>query len=376
MSHTLLTTLQRIALFAVATIALASCGEQALGDGITDEPLDATVEVLADGFVQPFAIAVIGEDEYLVTERVAGLYYYLNGELTELGGVPTSEIFDSRGTIVGGMMDVSLHPDFDSNGLVYLTYLNEQNTMSVARFDFSTRVVQDAEVIFESDQGSIGSVIAWEDSDHFFVTQGVTQLEAGQDLSHDGGTIHRFAADGSIPEDNPVFGGNEPTSVWSYGHRANQGLVIDEGILYATEHGDNAGDEFNIIESGGNYGWPNITSGRLRDSPSVPTADEAALAQAIDPAVTWPTATLAPTGLTRVGNSSFEELDEFFLFGALIPQALMSLDIETGQTAVILDDVGRVRDIDQLPSGDLIMVVESPPNTPPNGEIIRLSPAS
>ena len=360
----------------LAVLLLASCGSPELGDDIVLDPLDATSEVLVDGLVQPFALAVLGEDEFLVTERVSGLFYFSNGELTALDAAPEVNIFDARGSIVGGVMDVTLHPDFATNGWVYITYLDEMTILSVARFNFSERVIEDIEVIFESERDSIGSVIAWPDSEHFLLTQGSTDVAAGQDLSHDGGTIHRLTADGRIPDDNPVFdGADSPTSIWSYGHRVNQGLFIEDGVAYATEHGDRAGDEFNIIERGGNYGFPNITSGRFRDA-NPPAGDPALLANAIDPIATWPTVTLAPTGLVRVRESSFPNLEGRFLFGGLVAQDLISFDIDTGQTAIILENVGRVRDVDVLPGGGLIVAVEAPLDGPPNGEVLRLSPAS
>lgn len=70
------------------------------------------------------------------------------------------------------------------------------------------------------------------------------------------GTLLRLRADGSVPEDNP-FG----TAVYSYGHRNAQGITWDgEGRLWSTEHGRSglfSGlDELNLVEPGGNYGWP------------------------------------------------------------------------------------------------------------------------
>lgn len=360
----------------VAAAFLASCGgEQQLADGIVVEPLAAESEVIVDGFIQPFAIAVIDEDEYLVTERVKGLYHYENGTRRELEMTPEVSIFDALGTIVGGAMDVSLHPEFESNGMVYMTFLDEMNRMSVARFDFSNRIVEDLEVIFETNQNSIGAVIAWQDSDHFFVSHGATALAVAQDLDNDGGAIHRLTADGSVPEDNPVFDGADgPSTIWSYGHRVVQGLFIEGDDLYATEHGDQAGDEFNLINEGGNYGWPNVTSGRLGNGDR-PTFDAEISAIAIDPVITWPNETLAPTDLIRVRDSAFPELDGRFLFGSLGLQSLMSIDAESGETTVILEGIGRVRDVDQLPGGDLVVVVEAPLGGPPDGRVLRLSPA-
>ena len=65
-----------------------------------------------------------------------------------------------------------------------------------------------------------------------------------------------------IPSDNPFTNGGVPTAVYSYGHRNPQGLVWGNvnGIpmLYSSEHGPFSDDELNIIESGRNYGWPNV----------------------------------------------------------------------------------------------------------------------
>jgi len=76
------------------------------------------------------------------------------------------------------------------------------------------------------------------------------------------GKILRFAPDGSIPPDNPVLGGVR-SHVFSYGHRNPQGLVFGPGgRLYESEHGPDVDDEVNLIEAGGNYGWPRVAGYR------------------------------------------------------------------------------------------------------------------
>ena len=362
---------------AALAITMAACGSQEdrlAQNGIVSAPLESNAEVLADGLVVPHAAAVISENEFLFTERFIGLSHYVDGEVTRIEGTPGLGTVTAGFTNVGGLMDVSLHPDFDSNGLVYLSFLNEELTMSVARFNFSDRAIADLEIIFESVDGSFGSSIAWQDSDHFFVTQGTLDLTPPQDVGHGEGKIHRLRADGSTPSDNPIFDGQDgPGTVWSLGHRNNQGLFMDGDTLYATEHGDQDGDELNVIVAGGNYGFPNVTSGSIEGV--APAVDDETLAAMIEPAVTWPSFTIAPTGVTRLRNSSFPDLDGRFVFGGLVSQQLVAVDIDTGETAVLLEDVGRIRDVDQLPSGDILMTVESPNNAPINGELIRLSPS-
>jgi PQQ-dependent dehydrogenase (s-GDH family) len=76
------------------------------------------------------------------------------------------------------------------------------------------------------------------------------------------GKILRIAPDGSIPRDNPAIGGVR-SHVFSYGHRNPQGLVFGrDGRLYESEHGPDVDDEVNLIEAGGNYGWPRVAGYR------------------------------------------------------------------------------------------------------------------
>jgi PQQ-dependent dehydrogenase (s-GDH family) len=76
------------------------------------------------------------------------------------------------------------------------------------------------------------------------------------------GKILRIAPDGSIPRDNPVIGGVR-SHVFSYGHRNPQGLAFGPGgRLYESEHGPDVDDEVNLIEAGGNYGWPRVAGYR------------------------------------------------------------------------------------------------------------------
>ena len=184
--------------------------------------------VLATGFTIPWAIEVIGEEEFLVTERLGQLYHYQNRKLTELPNMPRVKTVSDGYLTYGGLMDVSLHPTFETNRWVYITYVGLDWSMRVARFVLQDNTVKNFRVIFESDAFSIGSRIAWQDEEHFFVSQGSGgnpyPEPGGQDLNSDVGKIHRLTAEGYIPVDNPVFDGHtQPTSIWSYGHRDQQG---------------------------------------------------------------------------------------------------------------------------------------------------------
>ncbi|NGP17121.1 glucose/sorbosone family PQQ-dependent dehydrogenase [Devosia aurantiaca] len=87
---------------------------------------------------------------------------------------------------------------------------------------------------------------------------------AAEDWHTYAGKILRLELDGSIPEDNPEIDGVK-SHIFSYGHRNPQGLSFgSNGILYEAEHGPSSDDELNIIQPGGNYGWP-LVAGYIDD---------------------------------------------------------------------------------------------------------------
>ena len=341
------------------------------------------MEILADGFEIPWAIEVISEDEYLFTERMGGLYHYQKGEVTRVSGIPDSKTYRVDREY-GGMMEVSLHPQFASNRWVYLSYVYENYHLDVARFRLVEHRAVDLELIFRSDQFCIGSRIAWQDDQHFFLTFGVggaPKPDPGpQDLSDPRGKIFRLMADGSIPEDNPVFsdmGG--PTGIWSYGHRDPQGLHYDkeDSKLYASEHGPLGGDELNLIEKGGNYGWPLFSYGSNYDmTPVSNLTEEEASKQTILPMKYWESDfRLAPGNLIKLEGSNFTGWNGTFLMGALTYQHLVSYHPDTDETKVLIPKVGRIRDIAQLPSGDLVVLIEkSSPAWLDKGRVVRIKP--
>jgi glucose/arabinose dehydrogenase len=374
---------KRLGLVAVGLSLLPSCqaGEILAPD---DTPGNRITEpgVLASGYGIPDAIAVIGEEEFLFAERSGVLHHYASGEVTEVGGIPESRTVDAGR--FGGLLDVSLHPGFEDNRLVYIAYNDAAFGLAVARFELLDDRARNLEVIYESDDFSIGSRIAWEDASHFFLSFGVGgspyPVPGPQDLGSDLGKIHRLTVDGGIPPDNPLLpGASAPSTIWSYGHRNPQGLHYDAATqtLYETEHGPLGGDELNIITAGGNYGWPLFSYGLNYDeTPVSDMTEEEAAAVSILPVKFWgPDFRVAPSGLLLVEDSQFPSWNGSFLMGALNPQHLLRYDPATDETEIVLTRVGRVRDVAQLPSGKLLISVDAgSPNPSNSGRIIQLSP--
>ena len=367
---------KRLTLLSLLLFTSWSCRE---GDASANS---ATMDpgVLAAGYWIPDGIAVIGEGEFLFADRRGSVYHYAGGRATEVRGIPRSRTSE----IYGGLLDVSLHPGFRDNRLVYIAYDSNRYDLTVARFELRDNRAEKLNVIYQSDEFSIGSRIEWQDSTHFFLSFGVggtPHPEPGpQDLSADVEKIHRLTADGKIPGDNPTLpGASKPSTIWSYGHRNPQGLYVDRAkqALYAIEHGPKGGDELNIVRAGANYGWPLFSYGlNYDDTPVSRMSEDSARAVSVLPLKHWnPDFRVAPSGLVFVEGTQFEEWNGAFLFGSLFQHHLLRHDPVTDETRIVMKNVGRIRDIARLPSGKLLIAVDAKSPRPSNrGRIIELSP--
>jgi len=271
-----------------ASLILAAAASVLLGLAHAQPPgppgEDFKVVTVAEGFRNPWSMAFLPNGDMLVTERGGTLRIVRNGRLLPdpVPGVPAV-----RAVGQGGLQEVALHPDFESNHIIYLSYAkpNEDGslgTTALSRARFENDRLHDVEEIFEavawSDRpGHFGARIAFDGDGHLFMSVGDRMaglLPTGfdpdleghpaQNLSNHQGTIVRLNYDGSVPDDNPFVGrrGALP-EIWSYGHRNPQGLAVnpETGDLWATEHGPQGGDEINWIRPGRNYGWPVIGYG-------------------------------------------------------------------------------------------------------------------
>ena len=370
----------KIIAFIPITFLFFSCNE--VKTKTTASGISIDMEVLADGFEIPWAIEVISEDDYLITERMGALYHYQNGEVNKVTGLPASKTYMTD-RHYGGMMDISLHPEFESNQTAYIAYVNEDYDLSVVRFRLKENSAQDVEIIFKTDQFAVGSRIAWQDNTHFFLSSGAGGAPGPdpgpQDLNDPRGKIFRLMDDGSVPEDNPVFPGmSEPSGIWTYGHRDPEGLFydVDNATLYSNEHGPLGGDEFNIITKGGNYGWPLFSYGLNYDLTKVSDmTEEEAAKTTILPIKHWtPEFRLAPSCLIRLKNSNFEPWNGSFLMGALTYQHLVRYNLDTGETEIVIPNAGRVRDVAQLPGGDLVILIDqNSPDLSSKGRVVKLT---
>lgn len=345
---------------------------------------------LLSGLEHPWGMAWLPDGTMLITERPGRLRIIRDGKLLPepVPGVPEVLAFGQ-----GGLMDVSLHPDFANNRLVYLTLsvgTREANRTRVVRGRFEDDRLAEVETVFEAAQAKpggahFGSRIAWLQDGTMLVSIGdggnpPISLDGGfirlkaQDRTSHLGKLVRLQADGSVPKDNPFAGeGGGAATLFSYGHRNIQGLAVDRktGAIYATEHGPLGGDELNRVEKGRNYGWPTVSHGR--EYVGGAAIGEGATKEGMTPPVlVWMAAT-APSGLMVYRGAAFPEWQGHVFSGGLMSQDVRKIEIGADgrvATQTALRVGARVRDVREGPDGFIYVLTDES-----NGRLIRFEPA-
>ncbi|MEM1106050.1 MAG: PQQ-dependent sugar dehydrogenase [Pseudomonadota bacterium] len=336
--------------------------------------LSLTLTEVASGLEFPWGLAALPGGDLLVTEREGRLRILRGGALdaAPLGGLPEDIYVDRQ----GGLLDVALHPDFDTNRMVYLTYSQgdrEANRTVVIRgaLNSEATALEGVEEIFaahmpEKTGGAhFGSRIAFLPDGALIVTtgDGYRWMDEAQVRESHFGKVLRMTDTGAPLPDNPFFDEGGPAQhVWSLGHRNVQGLAFnpDAGLLYAHEHGPKGGDELNIIQAGTNYGWPEITYGVDYDGSIIsPDTQAEGLAQ---PETYW-VPSIAPSGMIYYTGDRYPAWQGDLLIGAMQGPAgrkLVRVDLDEagqviGREDLLVDAGEGYRDLEVASDGALYL---------------------
>ena len=341
---------------------------------------DFVVEVLASGLDHPWSLAFLPNGDMLITERAGQLRRVRNGTLLgkPIPGVP-AVVAENQ----GGLMEVVLHPDFDDNRLLYLSYARACDTggatTAVGRGTLSDDGIDGFEDIFIADACATGGrhhagKLLFDRDGYLFVTVGDRgQDDRAQDASDHAGTTLRLHDDGSIPDDNPfVEDANKADAIWSYGHRNAQGMALhpDTGDVWQHEHGPKGGDEINRVRPGLNYGWPVITHGVEYSGAHIGPDEKDGM---VSPLKHW-TPSIAPSGMTFYEGDAFPDWRGDLFVGALAGQHIARVRFDSAFEAMeeerLLADTGlRFRDVRTGPDGLIYLLTDAS-----NGKLLRISP--
>ena len=339
-------------------IAAFLCGLAGPAAALDSSAGALTVEVVADGLNEPWAIGFLPGGDILVTERAGRLL--LIGEAGQRPVEGLGEVFASG---QGGLLDVLVPEDFARTRELFFSYAKPQEGgagTAVARAELSPDGARLSkwEVIFEMAPGSeggrhFGSRIVEAPDGTLFVTVGERgDRPAAQDLSRHNGSVVRIAKDGSVPSENPFTGqeGAQP-EIWSYGHRNPQGAALDaDGQYWVVEHGVRGGDEINRVEKGANYGWPVISYGVHYSGKKI---GEGTHKEGMEqPAFYWDPS-IAPSGMMIYSGKLWPEWEGDFFVGSLKFNLISRLSGDPLEEVERIEgpETARVRDIAEGPAG-------------------------
>jgi glucose/arabinose dehydrogenase len=347
-----------------------SCEAQVKPNDITlkEDAKNYTLETVVSDIQIPWGMTWLPDGTMLVTEKSGVLYHIKNGAKTEIKNMP--KVY-TRGQ--GGLLDITLHPDYAKNGWIYITYAaaegeGDGGNTKLIRAKLLDGGLTQIESLYKATPNStkgqhFGSRIVFDNEGYLYFSIG----ERGdnktnpQDIKRDCGKIYRLNDDGSIPKDNPFVGqAGVKEAIYTYGNRNPQGMAKhpETGEIWAHEHGPKGGDEINIIKKGANYGWATVTYGINYDGTIMSTETER---PGIEKPIYYWIPSIAPSGMTFVTSDKYPDWKGHLLVGSLVFQYLELVKLkgkEVIERQKIATDIGRVRNVAQGPDGFIYIAVE------------------
>lgn len=270
-----------LGLIAVALVGFLSAGQPA-GPAASAAPLPRVVlrRVVA-GLTQPVYIthAADGSGRLFVVEQAGVIRVVRDGRL-----LPAPFLDIHRKVIAGGelgLLSVAFHPQYATTGRLFVNYTADQGRLRtvIAEYRVSSRGADTADpaerVVLEIGQpfrNHNGGLNLFGPDGRLYVGMGDggsggDPFNSGQRLDTLLGKLLRLDVDGGapyrVPPDNPFVGrGAARGEIWAYGLRNPWRFSFDRatGRLWLADVGQNAWEEIDLIERGGNYGW-NIMEG-------------------------------------------------------------------------------------------------------------------
>lgn len=363
----------------VMLLFIQGCSAQQSETLAGDEEIFRAVTVV-ENLQHPWGITFLPDGRMLVTERPGRLRIIEQGQLDPQ---PVSGLPEIAAGGQGGLLDITLHPQYSSNGWIYFSYVASGDGgkgTEVARARLDGNRLKDLQVLFRlqpksGTQRHFGSRLLFDREGYFYITLGDRgDRPRAQRLDDHAGSMIRLHDDGSVPPDNPFLSNKAALpEIYSYGHRNLQGIAMhpQTGEVWTHEHGPQGGDELNIIRRGGNYGWPVITYGANYGT-GTKIGEGTHKKGMLQPLHYW-VPSIAPSGMAFYTGDKFPQWRGNLFVGSLKFQQLVRLELQGDevvmQERLLTNKLGRIREVATSPDGFLYLLIDAP-----NGSLVRLEP--
>ena len=305
------------------------------------------VETVAQDLAVPWGLDFFPNGDALVTERDSTRVLRVTGERRVVQEVGTLDAAAPEGE--GGALGLVISPDYPGDRGVYF-YLTTATDNRIVRAELEGGVLGTPEVLLDGiPRGTIhdGGRLEFGPDGYLYASTGETgDPDLAQDRDSLAGKILRIT-----PEGDPAPGNPFDSPVWSWGHRNVQGLAFDDrGRLWASEYGSDTADELNLVEAGGNYGWPLVEGVAPADAPG---------RDLVDPALTWSPEDASPSGLAYADGALWmgalrgERLWRVPVTGSMSGSAADAAEAVGRARGFLVGDLGRIRSVGAAPDGSL-----------------------
>jgi aldose sugar dehydrogenase len=343
---------------------------------------------IAEGLVRPWGMDWLPDGRLLITAKNGTLHVWDGKKMGRIDTEGMPAVFSGG---QGALMEVSVHPKPAGDPQIYLTMSTgneKENRTILVRGTLEKDRLTSIQTLFQVEPAKsggqhFGSRLLWLPDGTLLMTIGdggnpptrigdMLAREQAQNTGSHLGSVLRLTEDGKPAPGNPLAGKEGARAeIWTYGHRNIQGIArdADSGRIWATEHGPFGGDELNLLEAGGNYGWPLVTMGR--DYRTKEEIGKERMEGMKDPRVVW-TPAHPPSGLAFFTGDSFPNWRGSLFSGGLASQDVRRIILDkdgrvTGQERLEIGE--RVRDVRQGPDGYLYVLTDVK-----NGRLLRIEP--
>ena len=365
--------------FFLFILSFQSCKkEQKQEQAVSIETPKIAIDKILDNYEIIWGMDFLPNFDMIFGEKRGRLYLKKLAGVEEISGLPP---INAAGQ--GGLLDIKVHPEYATNGWVYISYISSSpySSLKLSRFKIINNKIENFQNLFTASgsTGHNGSRIIFDQKGFLYLSIGEGPSTGGGlsglnknaiDPGSAWGKVHRFYDDGRIPSSNPSLPGNASyNSIYTYGHRNPQGLAIHpkSGEVWLSEHGPLGGDEINSLTAGANFGWPQYSLGINYDGSKI--SDGHTAVGITEPIYFWKPS-IGTCGITFIKGTKFKSWVGSLLVSGLASQKLHRCKIEDNKIIaeeIVLKDLGRIRNVVQGPDEHIYVSVEGP------GRVYKLS---